>query len=167
MAKMKKPDLRKALIQLAKKRGIKTVTVPRVMKGTKFFDDYVVGGLGIIDPELAVGEQNLHGEMVNLIQDLVVDKKLGAGTSSSFRKLLGQAEGKIERLLPGGTTPSKFGAYKGPNVTFILRENETAMKTGDYVWRWTYDLFYVDEPLRRMPQPEAIGPVLEKLFGLK
>ena len=41
------------------------------------------------------------------------------------------------------------------------------MKTGDYVWRFTYDLFYLDPALRRMPQPEAMGPVLDGLFGLK
>jgi hypothetical protein len=41
------------------------------------------------------------------------------------------------------------------------------MKTGDYVWRFTYDLFYTDRALRRMPQPEAMGRAMNEVFGLK
>ena len=41
------------------------------------------------------------------------------------------------------------------------------MKTGDYVWRFTYDLFYMPVGMRRMPQPEAMGPALKELFHLK
>jgi hypothetical protein len=50
-------------------------------------------------------------------------------------------------------------------VTFL--PGEISMRTGDYVWRFTYDLFYSSESLRRLPQPEAIGPVLDRLFSLK
>jgi hypothetical protein len=182
-ARMRKPDLRRALLKLAKKRGIKLITVPKVQKGAKFFDEAVVSGRGIIDPALATdidpalveGEQVLHGELIHLIQDLVVDHKLGAGASARFRQLLGKAEGTIERFVPGkANVPTKFGAFDGTkelkyNVTWFDQENtiETSMKTGDYVWRFTYDLFYANPALRRMPQPEAMGRALNELFGLK
>jgi hypothetical protein len=61
-----------------------------------------------------------------------------------------------------------FGAFSqtaDANVTFL--PGEISMRTGDYVWRFTYDLFYSSESLRRLPQPEAIGPVLDRLFSLK
>jgi hypothetical protein len=172
-ARMRKPNFRKALLKLASKRGIKTVKVPGVMKGGSFFDEFVVSGKGMIDPGLAVGTNDiqLHGELTHLMQDLVVDSKLGAGASASFRTLLKDAEGTIWRYAPGRPgVVSKFGAYDGYtnrayNATFLPDEN--VMKTGDYVWRFTYDLFYLDPALRRMPQPEAMGPVLDGLFGLK
>ena len=31
------------------------------------------------------------------------------------------------------------------------------MRTGDYVWRWTYDLLYEKEALRRLPSPKRLG----------
>ncbi|HKO27057.1 MAG TPA: hypothetical protein VJU80_06330 [Solirubrobacteraceae bacterium] len=170
-ARMRKPNFRKALLKLASKRGLKTVKVPGVMKGTSFFDEFVVSGKGLIDPGLAVGDIQLHGELTHLMQDLVVDSKLGAGASASFRKLLKDAEGTIWRFVPGRPgVVTRFGAYDGYvnrayNATFL--PNENVMKTGDYVWRFTYDLFYLDPALRRMPQPEAMGPVLDGLFGLK
>lgn len=170
-AGMPKPSLRKAVLQLAIKRGIKKmVKVSRVMKGDKFFDEVVVTGLGIVDPKLGVGVgPQLHGELTHLIQDLVVDSKLGVGESAKFRDLLGKAEGTIERFLPGRpNVRSKFGAFannKKANITFLPDEN--SIRTGDYVWRFTYDLLYLRRSLRRMPQPEAIGPVLNELFELR
>lgn len=179
--RMRRPNLRTALLKLAKKRGIKLITVAKVEKGSKFFDEVVVSGRGIIDPALAtediidpalvVDAQVFHGELTHLIQDLVVDQKLGAGASARFRKLLGEAEGTIERFVPGRQgVKTKFGAFDGLtdqkyNVTFL--PDETAMKTGDYVWRFTYDLFYLDPAARRMPQPEAMGRAIKELFGLK
>ena len=180
-ARMRRPNLRSALIKLAKKRGIKLITVPKVEKGAKFFDEAVASGRGIIDPALATEEiidptlvvdpQVFHGELTHLIQDLVVDQKLGAGASARFRQLLGKAEGTIERYVPGRPgIRTRFGAYDAfddasRNVTFLQDEN--AMKTGDYVWRFTYDLFYMPVGMRRMPQPEAMGPALKELFHLK
>jgi hypothetical protein len=50
-------------------------------------------------------------------------------------------------------------------------ERELEMTTGDYVWRWTYDLFYPLAKLPshgRLPQPEHLRPILNKLdVGLK
>jgi hypothetical protein len=178
--RMRKPDFRRALIKLAKKRGIKLITVPKVEKGAKFFEA-VKTGRGIIDPALATEDlidpalltelQQVHGELSHLIQDLVVDYKLGPGASARFRELLAEAEGTIKRYVGGNPkVPTKFGAYDGDknlnyNVTWL--EGETEMATGDYVWRWTYDLFYLNPPLRRLPQPEAVGPVLKELFQLR
>lgn len=171
-ARMRKPSLRSALLKLAKQRGIKTIKVRSVMTGERFFKKVVVSGKGVIDPALGVGvEDALHGELTHLVQDLVVDSKLGRGASAKFRQLLEHAEGEIPRFVPGKPgVLTKYGAYDGTkrasaNVTFL--KGETAMPTGDYVWRFTYDLLYLDEGMRRLPQPEAIGPVLEEVFALK
>jgi hypothetical protein len=171
-AKMRKPSLRTALLKLAKQRGIKKfVKVRQVLEGGAFFEEVAISGKGIIDPALAVGTDGikLHGELTHLIQDLVVDSKLGRGASANFRRLLKDAEGTIERYLPGQPgVVTRFGAFantRNANVTFL--PDELSVKTGDYVWRFTYDLFYGAESLRRMPQPEAIGPVLDTLFSLK
>jgi hypothetical protein len=172
-AKMRKPNLRTALLKLAKQRGIKKfVKVREVLEGGAFFDEVAITGKGIIDPKLAVGADDgvkLHGELTHLLQDLVVDSKLGRGASAKFRQLLKHAEGEITRFVPGQRdVVTQFGALantRGANVTFL--PDEVSMKTGDYVWRFTYDLFYGAESLRRMPQPEAIGPVLDRLFQLK
>jgi hypothetical protein len=171
-ARMRKPSLRSALLKLAKQRGIKTMKVRSVMTGERFFKKVVVSGKGVIDPALGVGvEDALHGELTHLIQDLVIDSKLGRGTSAKFRQLLEHAEGDIQRFVPGRPgVLTKYGAYDGTkrasaNVTFL--KDETSMPTGDYVWRFTYDLLYLDEGMRRLPQPEAIGPVLEQVFALK
>jgi hypothetical protein len=172
-AKMRKPNLRTALLKLAKQRGIKKfVKVRGVLEGGAFFDEVAISGKGIIDPALAVGADDgikLHGELTHLLQDLVVDSKLGRGASAKFRQLLKDAEGTIERYVPGQQgVVTRFGAFANtPNANFTFLPDELSMKTGDYVWRFTYDLFYSAESLRRMPQPEAIGPVLDKLFQLK
>jgi hypothetical protein len=111
----------------------------------------------------------LHGELTHLIQDLVVDSKLGRGKSAEFRDLLKRAEGTVERYVEGQPgVVTRFGAFantRGANVTFL--DDEISMRTGDYVWRFTYDLFYGPAALRRMPQPEAIGPVLDTPLQLK
>jgi hypothetical protein len=171
-AAMPKPDLREALLELAKMRGLKTQTIDKVLEGGKFFRKAVRKARGIIDPELSVGKgQALHGELTHLIQDLVVDHRLGAGASARFRRLLGKADGKVERWLsqagPGGTpVPTLFGDESiATNITFL--PNENTMATGDYVWRSTYDLFYPQASMRRLPQPESVGPVLRWLFDLK
>ena len=43
------------------------------------------------------------------------------------------------------------------------------MTTGDYVWRWTYDLFYENfATYGRLPQPEHMRTILKDLeVGLK
>ena len=47
-----------------------------------------------------------------------------------------------------------------------LVEIEFNMQTGDYVWRFTYDLFYQENALvdfGRLPQPERLRPLLNEL----
>jgi hypothetical protein len=171
-APTRKPSLRNALLKLAKQRGIKSMKVRNVMTGERFFKKVVVSGKGVIDPNLAVGVDGaLHGELTHLVQDLVVDSKLGRGASAKFRQLLDKAEGEVQRFVPGKPgVLTKYGAFDGTkrasaNVTFL--KGEASMPTGDYVWRFTYDLLYLDEGMRRMPQPEAMGPVLDEVFALK
>jgi len=164
--KMPNPDFRKALLQLAESRLGTPIKVPnQVFKGEVFFERYVKDGQPLIDTYF---HGKAHGDLSHLIQDLVIDKALGAGKSAEFRQLLGQAEGKVtvwEQAAKSNTVKlTKFGEHSrsGANTTFL--EGETEMRTGDYVWRWTYDLLYEKEAMRRLPQPEITNPKLDSLF---
>jgi hypothetical protein len=166
--KMPKPDMREALLQLAKKRLGAPLEIPKkVLEGGEFFKQYAASGRPLIDPFF---KGKAHGELTHLIQDLVLDKAFGAGTSASFRRLLGQAEGEVTVWTQAAKTNTvkltDFGRHSrsGANTTFL--EGETRMRTGDYVWRWTYDLLYEKEALRRLPQPEAVGPKLDALLDV-
>jgi hypothetical protein len=103
----------------------------------------------------------------------VIDRKFGAGASARFRQLLANAEGSVTQWVQGAKSNtvklSKFGEHRGAkaNVTFLEAEAEKEILTGDYVWRFTYDLLYNDPGLRRLPQPEKMGPVLRWFFDLK
>ena len=126
--------------------------------------------------------------MSHLLQDLVVDRALGGpGKSAEFRsQLLANAEGTIERYVqrrPGDTLqPSHWtrlpdGQPVKNSVFMDVKDagggviQETRMTTGDYVWRWTYDLFYDGDALAtlgRLPQPERLRPALNDIgVGLK
>ena len=167
-AKMPKPDIREALLQLAKKRlGTPLVIPKKVFEGGEFFEKYVASGKPLVDQAF---KGKAHGELTHLIQDLVLEKAFGAGTSSNFRQLLGRAEGEVTVWTQAAKTNTvkltEYGAHSrsGANTTFL--EGETRMRTGDYVWRWTYDLLYEKEALRRLPQPEAVGPQLDALLDV-
>ena len=141
-SKMPNPDIREALLQLAKKRLGAPLTVPKkVFQGGEFFDGYVKSGRPLVDQYF---KGKAHGELSHLIQDLVLDKAFGAGTSANFRRLLGRAEGEVTVWAQGAKantaklTPYGAHSRSGANTTFL--EGETKMRTGDYVWRWTYDL---------------------------
>ena len=166
--KMPNPDMREALLQLASKRLGAPLEIPKkVLEGGEFFKQYAASGRPLIDPFF---KGKAHGELTHLIQDLVLDKAFGAGTSASFRRLLGQAEGEVTVWTQAAKTNTvkltEFGTHSrsGANTTFL--EGETRMRTGDYVWRWTYDLLYEKEALRRLPQPEAVGPQLDALLDV-
>ncbi|MFL5863728.1 MAG: hypothetical protein ACJ780_23645 [Solirubrobacteraceae bacterium] len=165
-AAMPNPNMRDALIELAKRRGLgATKTVPDILEGSEFFDDYVASGQPLIDLKF---RGKPHAELTHLIQDLVLDGAFGPGASARFRILLGKAEGTVERFLPGEPGRlSQFGEHRGPSANVTFLEDESKMKTGDYVWRFTYDLLYNPVKLRRLPQPEAAGPILSGLLGLE
>ena len=167
-AKMPKPDIREALLQLARERLGTPLEIPKkIFEGGEFFETYVTSGRPLVDQAFR-GQP--HGELTHLIQDLVLDKAFGAGTSSRFRQLLGKAEGEVTLWTQGAKTNTvkltRYGEHSrsGSNTTFL--EDETRMRTGDYVWRWTYDLLYQAEDLRRLPQPEAVGPQLDALLDV-
>jgi hypothetical protein len=177
---LKAADINDALEKMVLASGVKVHRVKRVKLGGEFFKEHVSRNESWIDEALAAEG---HGEMTHLLQDLVVDKVLGAGGSAKFRsQLLANAEGKITRYVKRGRgdtlTNSPFTQLPGgqplPNVTFMDVKNkgkvvfsETEMKTGDYVWRFTYDLFYEgDEALKqygRLPQPERLRPALNEI----
>ncbi|HEY1516371.1 MAG TPA: hypothetical protein VGF91_08125 [Solirubrobacteraceae bacterium] len=168
-AKMPKPDIREALLQLAKKRlGASLIVPKKVFMGGEFFEEYVRSGRPLVDQYF---KGKAHGELAHLMQDLVLDKAFGAGTSSSFRRLLGRAEGEVTVWTQGAKSNTveltPFGRHSRAKANTTFLEGETKMRTGDYVWRWTYDLLYEAEDLRRLPQPEAIGPKLDELLGLQ
>ena len=161
-ANMPQPDMRMAILKLVKQRLGEPLEVPGVLQGSSFFDDYVVSGRPLLDTPF---RDQLHGDLTHMLQDLVVDQALGSGASARFRKLLGEAEGEITEFVEGKPlVRTRFGAHRGPtaNVTFL--KDEHSMKTGDYVWRWIYDLLYTEPSLRRLPQPEAVMPKLKEIL---
>jgi len=148
-------DINQALVEMALATGKPILRVPKkagFLAGDRFFDDYVRKPGYIVD-ESSLG--TAHRGMIHLLQDLVVDRALArAGKKMSgadFRVMLDRAEGIVER--------TDFGTVKA--LTFMGKE--TRMKTGDYVWRFTYDL---NEP-GQMPTPEWVSTVLAQLVGLK
>jgi hypothetical protein len=173
-------DINAALKAMAEASGLKVTTVDAVKEGGTFFREVVSKRRYWLDPKLG-GEA--HGEYTHLLQDLVVDRALGGpGKSAEFRELLGQARGKIERYANTATeAPSRWilddEGNELKNSLFVdtqdqlgnITSKETTMTTGDYVWRWTYDLFYRQfKAYGRLPQPEVLRPTLNELFlGLK
>jgi hypothetical protein len=139
-----------------------------VLKGGKFFEEYAKSGHPLID-QFFKGKE--HGELSHLIQDLVLDKAFGAGTSTRFRQLLGRAEGRVHFWEQGAKSNTvkltPYGAHSRTKANITFLEGETDMRTGDYVWRWTYDLLYEAKAMRRLPQPEAVGPQLNTLLALE
>ena len=175
---LKAADINDALKKMVLASGVKVHKITRVKLGGEFFKGHVSKNESWIDEALAAEG---HGEMTHLLQDLVVDKVLGAGGSVKFRsQLLANAEGKITRYVKRGRgeTLSPFTQLPSgqplPNTMFMdvkdkgkLVYSETEMKTGDYVWRFTYDLFYEGEAALkqygRLPQPERLRPALNEI----
>jgi hypothetical protein len=174
-------DINEALLAMANSGKLRVTSVGAIRPGGPFFRDVVSKKEYWVDHALA-GED--HGEMTHLLHDLVVDRALGGpGKSAEFRsELLAKAEGKIQRYVKGGQ-PSRWvlGDDGRPfeNTLFMdgtdtagnVISRETEMTTGDYVWRWTYDLFYPKSKLAshgRLPQPELLRPILNALgVGLR
>ena len=168
----KAADINDALVKLAERTGYRVRTVGEVKAGDSFFTEVATRKEYWIDDALA-GEK--HGAMTHLLQDLVVDKALGTGGSVEFRALLGRAEGKVPRYVGKTRTSSTFTqlpdgkplanetfmTYKAPDGRVV---EELEMATGDYVWRFTYDLFYRNaeafEQFARLSQPERLRPAL-------
>ena len=179
---LKAADINDALEKMVLASGVKVHRVRKVKLGGEFFKQHVSKNESWIDEALAAED---HGQMTHLLQDLVVDRVLGAGGSARFRsELLKNAEGTIKRYVQrrkGDTlTNSRFTQLPSgqplPNEVFMdvydkvtgkLIYTETEMKLGDYVWRFTYDLFYKgEEALKqygRLPQPERLRPALNEI----
>jgi hypothetical protein len=91
---------------------------------------------------------------MHLIQDLVVDRAFAAAkielTSAKFRALLGRATSRL--------APPKLGPV-------ISTRGKNDLSLGDYVWQMTYDLYLNSRD--HLPQPEAVGFELQKLFFMK
>jgi hypothetical protein len=175
-------NINDALLKMARKTGVAIVPVSmvtKVMRGDKFFKRVATKRQHWVDKALG---QEAHGQMTHLLQDLVVNKALGSPRASAeFRQMLGRAEGTVERYVWKGDklVPSRFsqlpdGKTPLPNTVFVdvknqageVREFEFGMQTGDYVWRFTYDLFYQGDALKdfgRLPQPEHLRPTLNEL----
>jgi hypothetical protein len=128
------------------KKKIPLLVIPRKVgfpESPVFFEQYAAKKGYLVDLPALYSD---HGAMTHLVHDLVVDRALKAAgenlTSPEFRALLGKAEGMV---LPGPNTQLK----------------KVKMRTGDLVWRMTYDTFEND-----LPKPELVGDTLQKLFGL-
>ena len=167
----KAADINDALKRMAEKTGLKVNQIPETKRyrPDEFFAQIVAEMAYWVDNPLA---KDLHGAMTHLLQDLVVNKALGGPhESAEFRQLLGKAEGTVDATqfaqLPDGTPL--------PNTVFV--QGEARMRTGDYVWRFMYDLFYSYNPqdpadLERLkktsylPQPELLRLLLKELADI-
>ena len=168
-------DINAALKAMAERSGLKVGNVKSIMKGDSFFTGVVSKPEYWTDEALG---KEAHGEYTHLLQELVVDRALGAaGESVKFRAdLLKNAKGTVAKaeMRGGKLVPSRWvtgdDGTKFENDLFL--GDESKMTTGDYVWRWTYDLFYDPKKvlaIGRLPQPELVRPILntELGFGLK
>ena len=151
-------DINTALLAMARETGTPIQTIaakPPGLSGAQFFVGYA-SKEAYIDDQANRG--NIHRSLSHLLQDLVVDRALKrAGrnlTSPQFRAKLGRVEGVLQR--------HEYGTID----LLTWRGDETVMPTGDYVWRFTYDL-YLRSDDRHMPQPEEIGPILAAAIGLR
>ncbi len=174
-------NINDALLKMAKGSGLPVKTIREVMPADKFFEQVATEGAYWVDEPLGDEAKQAHGKMTHLLQDLVVNKALGGPRASAeFRQLLRKAEGTVDRYVWQGEklVPSRFAQLPGnnkplPNTVFVDKttggvvETEYSMQTGDYVWRFMYDLFYKGgEELKtygRLPQPEVLRPLLNKL----
>ena len=148
-------SINSALVEMALATGRPIVKIPKkagFLPGDRFFRKYVTKPAYLVDePSMNTS----HRGLIHLLQDLVVDRALArAGrkmTGADFRVMLGKAEGTVAR--------SDYGTVKA--LTFL--DDETSMPTGDYVWRFSYDL---SQP-GQMPTPEWVATVLGQAVGLK
>ena len=170
----KAADINEALLMMAKETGLKVNEIPETKRyrPDEFFAEVATQKAYWVDKPLG---QYLHGAMTHLLQDLVVNEALGGPhKSAEFRELLGKAEGTVKREVGRGgeLVPSKFAQH--PNTIFVDETNqagdvvrrEVEMRTGDYIWRFMYDLFYQGDALKnlgRLPQPEFLRPLLNEL----
>lgn len=145
-------DLETALTEIAMETGLPTQQIPRgqgLIDPPEFFRRYASAEAYFIDLPLA-GDN--HGSLTHLIQDLVVDRAFArAGRpmrSAEFRARLAHAEGEVTRDV---YDTSEAMTFLDPPLVPV---RETKMTTGDYVWRFTYDLILDGH----MPQPENIWP---------
>jgi hypothetical protein len=185
----KAADINDALLKMAEATGRKVTHLPlnKEYLASEFFTEVATKEAYWVDHPL---RKNAHGAMTHLLQDLVVDRALGGpGKSAEFRVLLGKAEGMVERYerKGGKLVPSRFTRLHDktplPNTVFIdvknkagdLVKTEFNMQTGDYVWRFTYDLFYKVKKrnelkaIGRLPHPEWLRSLLNELadVGMK
>jgi hypothetical protein len=153
-------DVNAALREMASAGGRPPRVLPEhvgVMKSKAFFADVASQGETWVDDPLLFDP---HGAFTHLLQDLVVDRALArAGAnlrSTGFRELLGQAEGTVVEAEGFATTA---------NTTFIknAKEFETDMKTGDYVWRFTYDILQDGH----INKPEDLKVRMQLVLGMR
>jgi hypothetical protein len=154
-------DINAALEQMARSGGAPVRYIDATageMVPAEFFKEYGGKAGSFIDLPF---QNNSHGAMTHLLQDLVVDRALRkAGgtvtTSTGFRGLLGQAEGMVAE---------NAGYATKSTMTFVKNEKlvETEMKTGDYIWRMVYD----NTGALQINRPEAIGDVLINVLGIR
>jgi hypothetical protein len=141
-------DIVAELKAMARESGMTVVeTPPVIVDPATFYPDFAAQNIAIVDKAFTLGE---HGEMMHLIQDLVVDRALNTAvfripnmpaTSGTFRLWLQDLETvvKFPDVLTGGR----------PMID---------IKLGETVWRSTYDL--LDKA--HLPTPEATMPKLRE-----
>ena len=123
----------------------------------------------------------LHGQMTHLLQDLVVNEALGGPhASAEFRQTAGKGRRARSDLCMGGRPVGALSTTAAPQPNCIQwarasRDMDGTGDTGDYVCRFTYDLFYMLDPgkthddMKRLKktsclsQPESLRLLLKDL----
>jgi hypothetical protein len=128
-------DLNAALVSLATEGGVPVKVTAKFEGNDYFFDEHATFPARIVDP----GAGSNHGAYTHLLQDLMLDKAL-------------QRAGRKETAI----------VYRGLLKQAAGTELHSGMRTGDAVWRATYDV----EPFGHMNTPESLKAALEPL-GLR
>lgn len=138
-------DIVAELKAMARESGMKVVeTPPNIEDATKFFKEFAAQNKAIVDKAFTDGA---HGEMMHLIQDLVVDRALNAAVF----KIPNASSGSFRLWLRDLKTIVKFPDSLNPGKLID-------MPLGEAVWRSTYDLL----DMGHMPTPEATMPLLRE-----
>jgi hypothetical protein len=139
--------------------GNKPVWIPRsqadyLLKNPgKFFDLYGSREASFVDLPL-LGDP--HKAVGHLLQDLVVDR--------AFKELkIDMTSGKFRALL--GKTTGRFVPPEKDHAPVIAGVGTRGIRTGDYVWQMTYDLFLRSRD--HLPQPEVMGRDFSEIFWMK
>jgi hypothetical protein len=147
-----------ALVEMSEATGATVTTIPKELKNLApldFYQKYAATSMRFIDYGV-IEVAPKHGAFTHMIQDLVVDRALkGYSVKSSEMRMLLEAIGQNPDALYSHTYRNLLG------ITDIY----SSSTVGKQIWEGTFDLY--EEAMEAMLQPEAIGPVLQSVAGVR